>query len=283
MTNEPEIVVLPTPDAVSAAAAERVADTLRDAVDARGRADWATTGGSTPIGIYRHLAVPPLRDVVPWEAVHLWWGDDRWVPRDHPLSNVLPADAVLLGSTARSGQSGFGEDGIDVLSGREPGVPMPAGNVHPFPVTETVGDDHGPGIAAARYEAQLRDNRLDVVDGFPVFDLVIVGIGPDGHLMSVFPGSTTWDETAWALPVPAPTHVEPHVSRVTLNPRVLDVARNVLAVAPGAAKADVLARVFGPERDPRQIPAQAVRRPGVVWLVDEAAAEGLRSERPATD
>jgi 6-phosphogluconolactonase/glucosamine-6-phosphate isomerase/deaminase len=93
--------------------------------------------------------------------------------------------------------------------------------------------------------------------------------------MSVFPGSATFDESAWALPVPAPTHVEPHVARLTLNPRVLDVARQVLVVVHGPAKADVVATIFGDERDARRWPAQLVRRPGVGWLLDEAAATRL--------
>ncbi|MEA2550075.1 MAG: 6-phosphogluconolactonase, partial [Chloroflexota bacterium] len=108
MSTEPKIEVLPDPNAVAAVAAQRIATALAGAVGQRGRADWATTGGSTPIGIYRELAQPPLRDMVPWADVHVWWGDDRFVPRDHPLSNVLPLDQVLLRATAFAGLSGDG-------------------------------------------------------------------------------------------------------------------------------------------------------------------------------
>lgn len=277
MTGEPRVLVLVDADAVSEEAARRIASILRTAVAERGRADWSTTGGSTPVGIYRHLAEPPLNDEVPWSGVHLWWGDDRYVPRDHRLSNVMPVDQILLRVGARAGQSGWGETGADVLTGREHAAPIPVENLHPFPLAEAIGEARGPEWAAARYEGQLRRAGLDAHEGWPVFDLVLLGIGPDGHLMSVFPGSEAFDSTAWALAIPAPTHVEPSVPRVTLNPRVLDVAREVLVVVTGAGKAGIVGDVFGPTVDPRRWPAQLVRRQGVTWLVDEAAASGLPS------
>jgi 6-phosphogluconolactonase len=279
-TGEPAIGVLRDADAVSEAAAGQIADLLRDAVGARGRADWATTGGSAPVGIYRRLGARPMRDRVPWSGVHLWWGDDRYVPGDHPLSNVLPADQVLLAAAAHSGTDGLADDPGDPIRGVHPGAPIPVKNIHPFPTGEAIGESRSPAWAAARYDAELRAAGLETREGWPVFDLVLLGVGPDGHVMSVFPGSTTFDESAWALPVPAPAHVEPHVTRLTLNPRVLDVARQVLVVVHGDAKAGIIATIFGDERDPRRWPAQLVRRAGVGWLLDEAAAallpRGLR-------
>lgn len=275
MTGEPRVLALADPGAVSQEAALRIASILRAAVAERDRADWSTTGGSAPVGIYRHLAEPPLNHEVPWDGVHLWWGDDRYVPRDHPLSNVMPVDQILLRAGARAGLSGWGETAADVITGREPAAPIPVENIHPFPLAEAIGEARGPEWAAARYEVELRHAGLDAHDGWPVFDLVLLGVGPDGHLMSVFPGSEAFDSTAWALAVPAPTHVEPSVPRVTLNPGVLGVAREVLVVVTGAAKAAILGDVFGPTVDPRRWPAQLVRRQGVTWLVDEAAAAGL--------
>ncbi|HEY0444280.1 MAG TPA: 6-phosphogluconolactonase, partial [Candidatus Limnocylindrales bacterium] len=272
MNGEPRVIVVADPDAASAEAASRIAAILRGSVEARGRADWATTGGSTPIGIYRRLAEPPLVDEVPWSGVHLWWGDDRYVPRDHRLSNVMPADQILLRAGALGAQTGWGETPGDVTSGYEPAAHIPVANVHPFPLAEAIGEARGPEWAAERYEVELRAAGLDAHEGWPVFDLVLVGIGPDGHLMSVFPGSEAFDSTAWALAIPAPTHIEPHVPRVTLNPGILDVARVVLAVVTGSAKSAVLAEVFGTARDPRRWPAQLVRRTGATWIVDQAAA-----------
>jgi 6-phosphogluconolactonase len=276
-SGEPELRVLPDADAVSGAAATVIADALLEAIDARGVAHWATTGGSAPVGIYRLLAAAPLRDEVPWDAVNLWWADDRYVPRDHPLSNVLPADQVLLASSARAGMSGTGETPADVSMGRVDGAPVPADQLHPFPVAEALGDSRGPAWAAMRYEGELRAAGLEVRDGWPVFDVVLLGVGPDGHVLSVFPGSSAFDATEWALAIPAPTHVEPHVTRVSLNPGILDVARHVIVVVHGEGKAAMVAEVFGPDRDSRRLPAQLVRRPGVLWLLDQAAAGSLRS------
>jgi 6-phosphogluconolactonase len=276
MSGDAEIVVLPDAATAAIAAAERIADTLATAARDRGVAHWSTTGGSTPVAIYRALTLRPLVSRVPWNEIQVWWGDDRYVPRDHPLSNVASADQVLLRAGALGGQSGWGESGEDVLSGAVTAATIPVANVHPIPMAEAIGEARGAAWAAARYDVELRAGGLPVQDGWPVFDLVLLGMGPDGHVMSVFPGSETFGRSEWALPVPAPTHVEPHVTRVTLNPAVLDVARSIIVVANGAAKAEVLAAVFGPERDARRLPAQLAVRNGATWFLDEAAAARLR-------
>ena len=252
----PERIVVADPDAAAAAAARRVGRILAEAVAVRGRADWATTGGSTPVGIYRQLVEPPLRDAVPWADVHIWWGDDRFVPRDHPLSNVHPLDDILLDPVR--------------------GVPLPIANLHPFRTGESIGAGWDAAWAASTLAGELAATGLPEQDGWPVLDLILVGIGGDGHLLSVFPGSAAFDATEWALAIPAPTHIEPHVERVTLNPALLGVARHVLAVAHGGGKAAILADVFGPEHDPRRWPAQLALGANATWIVDGAAAARLR-------
>ncbi|HEX4898754.1 MAG TPA: 6-phosphogluconolactonase [Candidatus Limnocylindrales bacterium] len=247
---EPEILVLPDGEAASAAAAGRIAAALTAAVAARGVAHWATTGGSTPGPIYRVLAGAQMRDAVPWERVHLWWSDDRWAPPDGSLSNARDAHELLL-----------------------PYVPIRADRVHAIPIGEAMNGGHPAAWAAARYEESLRAAAMPLDGaGFPVLDLALVGIGGDGHLFSVFPGSATWDDPAWAQAVPAPTHIEPHVERVTLHPEILRAARLPIAVAHGAGKAGIIARIFGPRVDAGQLPAQLARRPGALWVLDEAAA-----------
>ena len=244
---------------------------LTEAVEARGRADWLTTGGSTAPGIYRRLADTALRDEVPWAKVHAWWGDDRYVPRDHPLSNVRPFDDILLSlAQTESGQLGLATIGA-------PGpVPIPYDQVHPFPTSVAIGDAHGAAWCADQIADDLRRDGPDLEDGWPVFDVALLGVGPDGHVLSVFPGSAALASADLALAIPAPAHVEPHVERVTLNPAVIGVARRIVVVATGAAKAAVLAHVFGQERDPSRWPAQFARRQGATWILDSAAASELK-------
>jgi len=275
MPERAEILVFPNPDAASRATAERIAETLAAAVGDRGRADWATTGGSTPARIYRHLAIPPLRDVVPWADVHLWWGDDRFVPRDHPLSNILPVDAALMRSSGLAGVSGTGESAVDVSLGQAPGAPIPVGNLHPFPTSQAIAEARDPAWCAAAYEAELRQSGLPVEDGLPAFDLLLLGVGPDGHVLSAFPGSDAFGRSEWAMAVPAPTHVEPHVARVTLNPRVVGAARRVLVAVHGTAKAAIVRAVLSGEGDPGELPARLANRPGATWFLDTAAAAEL--------
>ncbi len=258
------MVVLADPEAVADAAANRIADALSAAVAERGRADLATTGGSTPAALYVRLADPAVRERVPWSHVHLWWGDDRFVPRDHPLSNTFAVDEILL-------------DPIH-------GVPIPIKQVHPWPTGPAIAADLGPDWCADQYAAEVRsalalDPALDPA-GIPVFDLVLLGIGPDGHLLSVFPGSPAIGSERLALGIAAPTQVEPHLPRVTFNPTILVVARGILAMVTGAAKAEVLARILdGPLLDPATpggLPGQLARRSSATWLVDGPAATQLR-------
>jgi 6-phosphogluconolactonase len=267
--SEPEIIVVPDAEAASAVAGNRIGAALRGAVAAHGRADWATTGGSSPLGIYRHLAAPEHVNDVPWPNVHVWWGDDRLVPRDHALSNVKAFDDILLdvGGHQAGGALGSGATAI----------PLPVANIHPFRTSEAIGDGSGAAGCAAELERELRAADLELVDGWPVLDLILLGVGGDGHVLSVFPGSAAFESRAWALGIPAPTHIEPHVERVTINPALLAVAREVLVVMHGADKAAILEDIFGPEVDPTRWPAQLTRRAGATWVLDEAAAAHLPS------
>lgn len=245
-------VVVADADAAAGVAAAHIAVALADAVATRGRADWATTGGSSAPGIYRRLADDPGSRDVPWARVHVWWGDDRFVPRDHPLSNVKPLDDILV-----------------------PAVGLPVANLHPFRCAEAIGAGRDAASAARVLAAELADTEPAVVDGFPVLDVVVLGVGGDGHILSVFPGSGIFDRADWATDVDAPTHIEPHVARVTMHPMIVRVARDVLVVATGAAKASVLGDVFGRVADERRWPAQVALGRNATWILDEAAAAAL--------
>jgi 6-phosphogluconolactonase len=250
----PRILTVADPATASERAAAHIAATLSAAVAARGVAHWATTGGSAAPGIYRALVAGPPGDDVPWPDVHVWWGDDRFVPRDHPLSNVKPFDDLVRGN-----------------------VPLDPAHLHPIRATEAINAERDPAWAADALTRDLRAAGLAEADGLPVLDLVILGIGGDGHVLSVFPASAAFDAPpdAWGLAIPAPTHIEPHVERVTMHPGVIGVARDVLVVATGEGKAGVLAEVFGPRRDVRRWPAQLTLHERCTWILDEAAAARL--------
>jgi 6-phosphogluconolactonase len=199
------------------------------------------------------------------------------VPHDHPLSNVQAAEEILLGWSGRSGESGSGETAFPDRPMGLSGVPIPAEQIHPFPTSAAIGEGRSSEWCARRYAETIRELGPAAGDGgWPVFDLVMIGIGEDGHILSVFPGSAAFDSDALAIGVPAPAHIEPHVERVTLHPSVVTAARHVLVVVHGSAKASTLATIFGPERDPRRWPAQLARRGGATWILDEAAASELQ-------
>ena len=272
----PVVRVLPTANAVAEAAAEEIVAALAAAIAERGVAHWSTTGGSAAPGIYRHLRVPPLRDLVDWSRVHVWWGDDRFVPADDPLSNVLPLEELLLAGDGDGGD-GDGGDG-DAGDGDLGGIRIPTAHLHPVPVAAAMAAGEGPAGAAAAYETSLLlDGPGRNEDGVPAFDVLVLGVGPDGHVLSVFPGSAAWDEGALVLAVPAPTHVEPHVERVTMHPDVVAAARSVLVVSSGASKAAVLGRAWGGD-DARELPVRMTMATNSTWILDDAAAADLPRE-----
>jgi 6-phosphogluconolactonase len=228
-------------DAAARLCAERFAAAARAAVRERGRFTAALAGGSTPRRAYALLAEEPLAGAVPWEQVHLFWGDERCVPPAHPRSNWGMAREVLL---AR--------------------VPVPPENVH------RVRGELPPERAAAEYERELREI---FGEGVPRLDLVHLGVGDDGHTVSLFPFAPALRERA-RLAVPALHGGEP---RVTLTVPALNAAARVEFLATGAAKAGVVRRVLRGPLDPFRIPAQLVRPAAAepVWILDRPAASLL--------
>jgi 6-phosphogluconolactonase len=192
---------------------------------------------------------------MPWAQTQIWFGDDRFVPRADPLSNVSPLDAQLLSASADGAPS-----------------PLSPSAVHPWPTTAADAP-----IAVSAYLAELRDAGVPHTQrGFPIFDLVLIGIGGDGHCLSVFPGSPLALEGApVAAGVPAPTHIEPHVPRLSFSLGVLAATREVLALAPGAGKAEALARIFSGATTLADAPAKAALIPTATWLLDTASAAKL--------
>ncbi len=233
----PELVVAPDLDQLSRAAAERAAAIVSRTVADRGHCTLALSGGTTPRTLYALLA-GEYRLAAPWRQAEWFWGDERCVPPDHAESNYRAARDALL-------------------------VPLriPSGMVH------RIDCSGGAPAGATRYEAVLRD-RLPAGR----FDLVLLGVGADGHTASLFPGSGALDERErWAVAVTGGPELAVR-ERVTLTYPVLDRARAVFLLAAGAGKHPVVARMLAGDRTD---PAARVRPDGaLVWFLDEAARTG---------
>ncbi|MFQ5846274.1 MAG: 6-phosphogluconolactonase [Candidatus Methylomirabilales bacterium] len=222
----------------------RLADT---AVSSSGRFTVALSGGATPKGLYTLLAGDQFRPQVSWSRVHLFWGDERCVPPDHPESNYRMVRELLLDR-----------------------VPIPQHNVHRMPA-----EDEDPARAGAEYETTLRAFFEVDVGEFPRFDLILLGLGQDGHTASLFPGTAALAETERLV---ASTDVEQHGTvRLTLTVPVINRAASVVFVVAGEAKASVLRGVLGDKRGPERLPAQRIQPvSGKLWfIVDRAAAKEL--------
>lgn len=253
----PTVRVLVDAQGVAEAAADQIIEAATVAVSTRGVFHLCTTGGSTPAALYRALREPSRSARMPWGATQIWFGDDRFVPRADPLSNVSPLDAQLLNASADGAPS-----------------PLSPSAVHPWPTTAV----DAPAAVSAYLEVLRAAGVPHTSIGFPIFDLVLIGIGSDGHCLSVFPGSPLALEGApVAAGVPAPTHIEPHVPRLSFSLGVLASARAVIALAPGAGKAEVLARIFSNSTAVADAPAKGALIPTATWLLDTASAAILPS------
>jgi len=267
---EPAIRVLPDAAVAAEAVARVLADALASGAARRGRADLASTGGSTPAAVYRALLAEPLRVRVPWRVLHVWLGDDRFVPRGDPDGNMVAVDRVLLPGDARRGLAP---------------PPLVRAHVHPWPTDAALAAGEPAAACAAAFEATLRAELAVDATGRPVFDAILVGVGRDGHLLSVFPGSAAFDAPGWTTWAPAPAHIAPHVERVTLTPPALDATPGLVVAAFGAGKAAIVGELLGPAhagpaREERRLPALRARRAGATWVLDEAAAAGLAENDP---
>jgi 6-phosphogluconolactonase len=273
---EPELRVVADPATLAREAAVVLCTELERAAARSGAAHLCLTGGSSAGALYSTLAAD-FQEAIDWRLVHLWWGDDRYVPPDHPESVAGLALDRLLAIAARTGESGEGAGPTDVRAGVAPGIDLPFENVHPIPIDKGIA--HGPdgaAWAAERYAAEIRAHVPQGPDGWPRFDVVLLGVGADGHILSVFPDSPALEPHApLVMPIPAPRHVEPRLARITLNPRILGPAGRVLAMVLGEGKAEIVPLVLGTAWEPSRWPAQLARRPNATWLLDEAAASRL--------
>jgi 6-phosphogluconolactonase len=254
---QPRIIVAAGPDAVARTAADLVIAALASALGTRAVAHVALTGGSSASGLYRELCLPERAAALDWGRVHLWFGDDRVVPFDHPDSNAGLAMRGLVGAG---------------------GPAIPPANMHPMLAGVDASATDAAIVAAGLYSAELAAS-VPAVSGMPSFDLLLLGMGPDAHVLSVFPDSLASQPGApTVMPIPAPTHIGPALPRITLGPAVIGAARQVLLICAGAAKAPTVVDVMGPVWDPVRMPAQLARTDTATWLLDpDSAALLVRS------
>ena len=238
-----EIEVFPDAASLAWAAARRVVALAGAAIAERGQFSLALSGGSTPRALYALLAADEFAAQVDWLRVHVFWGDERCVPPEHPDSNYRLAYETLLSR-----------------------VPIPTGSIH------RVRGELEPEMAAQAYATEL---RTFFGAPWPRFDLVLLGMGNDGHAASLFPGSATLQETKRSV-VAATAHYQDRPAyRVTLTSPAINAARQVLFLVAGLAKAEILgAMLEGPEG---RYPAQLIRPTAgqLTWLMDTAAASQL--------
>lgn len=244
------LLILDDPLAVAEAAAALVGEKISSAVEERDIASLVLSGGSTPSAMFRLLAQPPYLDAFPWSSLHLFWADERLVAPDDPGSNFGQAQELLLQH-----------------------VPIPDKNQH------RMRGELLPQSAAADYTEQLwtwqQAHDSPAPHPWPRFDLVLLGLGGDGHTASLFPDSPP-DEQRPVVAVTAGYDGRPS-HRITLTPPVFNDARAVAFLVTGSSKSAALAGTLQGDHDPRRWPAQRIQPVGgdPDWLVDAAAAELL--------
>lgn len=238
-----EIIVAPDAVVWAQEAAQRFAELARKAAASRQRFSVALSGGSTPGKLYTMLGREPYRTEIPWEHVHLFWGDERCVPPDDPGSNYRLAQETLLTQ-----------------------VSIPPGNVH------RVRGELGPQAAAQVYERDLQDFYCGPR---PRFDLVLLGLGEDGHTASLFPGSPLLAERERLVAPAVASYQDRPAQRVTLTLPAINTARQVLFLVVGSAKAGIVQTVLAGSAG--QLPAEQVQPTAgqLTWLLDAAAASLL--------
>ena len=234
------VEVLPSGAASIARALQLVLDKINTATCDRGQCTIVLAGGSTPKALYEAIA----KENLPWEKIHVFWGDERYVPQSHPDSNQGMARRAWL-------------DKVDI----------PAGNIHPMPT-----DAGDPALDAQKYEAELEQFFKSGAGKFPVFDIVLLGMGDDGHTASLFPHTEALQVRDRKVAV-GNSYGQP---RLTLTVPLINQARCVIFIALGANKQSALAQVFASVADDMAYPSRLIGPQGELWwLLDESAGGNL--------
>ena len=248
--NPPLVVVHQDATLLARAVAARLVTALVDAQATRGHASVVLTGGGIGVASLRELAASPARDAIEWDALDVWWGDERFLPSGHPERNETQAREALL-------------DAVDVDPSR----------VHPMaPSDGPDGDDID--AAAARYADQLAAlSQPEDHAAVPSFDILLLGVGPDGHVASLFPESPALYDERTVIPVRGAP--KPPPSRLSLSMSAINSAREVWLITAGEEKSGAVRMALG-GAGTTQVPAAGVAgRVRTRWLLDRAAASRL--------
>lgn len=238
------VEVLPDQAALIARSLRLVLDRLHEAIEQRGRFTIALAGGSTPKPLYESIA----KENLPWDKIHVFWGDERYVPPDHPDSNQGMARQAWLDR-----------------------VPIPPANIHPMPT-----DEADPALAAQKHEQQIQE-FFQTPPGIPTLDLVLLGIGDDAHTASLFPHTPALQVRDRLVTV-GNKDGQP---RLTFTVPLINQARCVAFLVAGSSKQAALAQIFAPAADEQTYPARLIQPQGELWwLLDQMAGENLSTEVP---
>jgi len=250
LSSSREIRTLTTPQELFAAAAEEVVHAANEAVAQRGRFTIALAGGSTPKSLY-NLVATNARTTLPWDRMFFFWGDERHVPPTDPESNYRMAEEAMLSK-----------------------VPVPPGNVFRIKT-----ENPEAAAAAEDYEKAIRKFFGLEPGQFPRFDLILLGMGPDGHTASLFPGTTALQEKSRLVVANWVEKMKTH--RITLTLPVLNAARCVTFLVSGTDKAPALKAVLEENVPAEQYPAKLIKPSDgkLIWLIDRAAASQLTSAK----
>jgi 6-phosphogluconolactonase len=241
------IAIYPDIDTLSQHAAQYIVRIANESIAARGRFTIALSGGTTPRIPYALLGSEPYSSQIDWQLVHIFWGDERCVAQDNPDSNYYMAQEVLLSK-----------------------IPIPTHQVHRMPADQLDRD-----AASQAYTSEMQ--RAFDTHEIPGFDLIQLGMGPEGHTASLFPHQASLQETQrLVMPVSVP---KPPPDRLTFTPPLLNAARNILFLVTGSDKAEALHAVLEGEYQPEEYPAQIVRPPDgeVIWMLDTTVAAKIRT------
>jgi len=238
----------PNLEALSRGAAHFIAETAGNAAREKGWWSLVLSGGVTPKLLYEYLAQPKFAEMIPWDRTHVFWGDERCVPPQDEASNFRMAYEAFIAKMA-----------------------LPDSNIH-----RMHGEETSPDFAASQYEDELRRFFELQYPGqgtaFPVFDLMLLGLGADGHTASLFPGDSAGIKTQrWVVAVRAPKGYYPE-GRITLTLPVINQARTVLFLVSGDGKAGVLHEILENKKDSqKKYPAARVSgRESVIWFIDNS-------------